>query len=287
MDKKEEIRKSGQRTLISLTIIGVAVYLGFTPLFELIKGGVAGAFVGSAFGAIFVIVMTMYLLNKQTEIEQESKKSEKLFEEKLKIYWEIFDATELMLEDGCISKEQEMKKLPFVMARLVTIGSDDVIAAYQVVYDEINKVFDEKPDDIVELSDMQKQNLIIEIVEFSNACRVDLGVSSKGLGTDVVKKTTNAIEKSNTLLGRNPPVESDVVDEATITLSDCIYNLKRHKTGHVRVYKDGNTDAESVTKHVLRQINEELNWGFDEDTYFKVKETRTIGKLFIEKINAL
>ncbi len=287
MDKKEEIRKSGQRTLISLTIIGVAVYLGFTPLFELIKGGVAGAFVGSAFGAIFVIVMTMYLLNKQTEIEQESKKSEKLFEEKLKIYWEIFDATELMLEDGCISKEQEMKKLPFVMARLVTIGSDDVIAAYQVVYDEINKVFDEKPDDIVELSDMQKQNLIIEIVEFSNACRVDLGVSSKGLGTDVVKKTTNAIEKSNTLLGRNPPVESDVVDEATITLSDGIYNLKRHKTGHVRVYKDGNTDAESVTKHVLRQINEELNWGFDEDTYFKVKETRTIGKLFIEKINAL
>ena len=126
MDKKEEIRKSGQRTLISLTIIGVAVYLGFTPLFELIKGGVAGAFVGSAFGAIFVIVMTMYLLNKQTEIEQESKKSEKLFEEKLKIYWEIFDATELMLEDGCISKEQEMKKLPFVMARLVTIGSDAV-----------------------------------------------------------------------------------------------------------------------------------------------------------------
>ena len=287
MDKKEEIRKSGQRTLISLTIIGVAVYLGFTPLFELIKGGVAGAFVGSAFGAIFVIVMTMYLLNKQTEIEQESKKSEKLFEEKLKIYWEIFDATELMLEDGCISKEQEMKKLPFVMARLVTIGSDDVIAAYQVVYDEINKVFDEKPDDIVELSDMQKQNLIIEIVEFSNACRVDLGVSSKGLGTDVVKKTTNAIEKSNTLLGRNPPVESDVVDEATITLSDGSYNLKRHKTGHVRVYKDGNADAESVTKHVLRQINEELNWGFDEDTYFKVKETRTIGKLFIEKINAL
>ena len=46
-----------------------------------------------------------------------------------------------MLEDGCISKEQEMKKLPFVMARLVTIGSDDVIAAYQVVYDEIETVY--------------------------------------------------------------------------------------------------------------------------------------------------
>tara|TARA_B100001250_G_C19671146_1_gene731523 strand:- start:18 stop:881 length:864 start_codon:yes stop_codon:yes gene_type:complete len=283
--KLDETRKKGTQAIAALAIIGVSVYLGFEPLFKFVEGGVSGGIIGASLGATFVIILTMYLLNKQTEIEQESKRGEKLFEEKLKIYWEIFDATELMLEDGCISKEQEMKKLPFVMARLVTIGSDDVIAAYQVVYDEINKVFDEKPDDIVELSDMQKQNLIIEIVEFSNACRVDLGVSSKGLGTDVVKKTTNAIEKSNTLLGRNPPVESDVVDEATITLSDGIYNLKRHKTGHVRVYKDGNTDAESVTKHVLRQINEELNWGFDEDTYFKVKETRTIGKLFIEKIN--
>ena len=35
-----------------------------------------------------------------------------------------------------------------------------------------------------------------------------------------------------------------------------------------------------------RKINEELDWGYEE-TYFKTKETRTIGKLFIEKINEL
>ena len=48
-----------------------------------ILGGVAGAVVGSSFGAIFVIVLTMYLLNKQTEIEQESKRSERVFDEKV------------------------------------------------------------------------------------------------------------------------------------------------------------------------------------------------------------
>ena len=67
---------------IALTVIAVAVYVGFTPLYELIGGGVAGAVIGSSFGAIFVIVLTMYLLNKQTEFEQESKKSERIFEKK-------------------------------------------------------------------------------------------------------------------------------------------------------------------------------------------------------------
>ena len=282
--KLDETRKKGTQAIVALAIIGVSVYLGFEPLFKFVEGGVSGGIIGASLGATFVIILTMYLLNKQTEIEQESKRGEKLFEEKLKIYWQIFDATEEMLEDGHIAKEQEMKKLPFVMARLVTIGSDDVISAYQVIYDEINKVFDEKPDDVVELTDTQKQNLISEIVKFSNACRVDLGVSLKGLENEVVKKTTEAIEKSNTLIGMNLPVESDVVDEATIKLSDGVYNLKRHKTAHVRIYKDGNTEAEKNTKLVLRQINEELNWGFDKN-YFSGKNTRIIGKIFIEKIN--
>ena len=69
MNKLKETKQKSQRTIIALVIIGIAVYLGFTPLFELIQGGVAGAVIGSSFGAIFVIVLTMYLLNQQTEIE--------------------------------------------------------------------------------------------------------------------------------------------------------------------------------------------------------------------------
>ena len=90
MSKLDETRKKGTNTLIALVVIAVAVYLGFTPLYNLISGGVAGAVVGASFGAIFVIILTMYLLNKQTEIEQESKRGEKVFEEKMKIYWDIF-----------------------------------------------------------------------------------------------------------------------------------------------------------------------------------------------------
>ena len=78
MSKLTETKKSGQRTLIAIMIIGLSVYMGFTPLYELVQGGVTGAVIGASFAAIFVIVLTMYLLNKQTEIEQETKKSEKI-----------------------------------------------------------------------------------------------------------------------------------------------------------------------------------------------------------------
>ena len=83
MSNLKEIRKSGNSTLFAIAFIGVSVYLGFDPLFDKVGGGVPAQVIGASFGAIFVIVLTMYLLNKQTEIEQETKKSEKVFEEKI------------------------------------------------------------------------------------------------------------------------------------------------------------------------------------------------------------
>ena len=119
--------------MIAILIIGVAVYLGFTPLFELIGGGVAGAVVASSFGAIFVIVLTMYLLNKQTEIEQETKKSERVFDEKVQLYQNILNTTRDMIEDGSISLD-EITKLPFAMIHLQMLGDDSVIKSYKSVF---------------------------------------------------------------------------------------------------------------------------------------------------------
>ena len=86
MNKAAEARKASIRDLGAIAFVAVCVYFGFTPLFELVNGGVEGAVVGASFGAIFVIVLTMYLLSKQTQLEQESKRGEKVFEEKIEFY---------------------------------------------------------------------------------------------------------------------------------------------------------------------------------------------------------
>ena len=89
----KETRRQGWLTLLALSVIAITVYIGFAPLFSLVGGGVAGAVIGSSFGAIFVIILTMYLLNKQTEIEQETKKSERVFDEKVRLYQQILVVT--------------------------------------------------------------------------------------------------------------------------------------------------------------------------------------------------
>ena len=89
MSSIKETQRKGYRTLVAIAIIAVAVYVGFEPLMKLVPDGVAQSVVSASFSAIFVIILTMYLLNKQTEIEQESKKSERVFDEKVKLYQAI------------------------------------------------------------------------------------------------------------------------------------------------------------------------------------------------------
>ena len=285
MNKLEITKRKGRNTLIAIFVIGVAVYFGFTPLFEAQLGGVAGAVIGSSFGAIFVIVLTMYLLNKQTEIEQESKRSEKIFEEKMKIYSDIFEKTELMLEDGKISKNDEMKKLPFVMVRLLTVGSDEVINSFQEVYNSINLVFDSESEDIVELDDEERQNIMTRLSFFANTCRVDLGVSDKVVEAELYKKTSGVIQASSEILkGKNAPVSEDVeiTHEVSVSVSIGNFVLRRYKTQHIRIF-EGDEISTRSSKEILRVINKESSLGHTEEE-FKKKNTRVIGREIIEQL---
>lgn len=286
MSKLDETRKKGTNTLIALVVIAVAVYLGFTPLYKLISGGVAGAVVGASFGAIFVIILTMYLLNKQTEIEQESKRGEKVFEEKMKIYWNIFESIQIMLEDGRISKDDEMQKLPFVMLKLVAIGNDKVIEAFQKVYNSINNVFNEKPeDDEVIIEDDDRKKIMELLGKFANECRVDLGVSNEKVQPKLFEETQKAIEKSGALVsGVNVPIEdgtNPVIQKGKVSIAGDKFEIQRHKKGHIRIFKEGSVEPEKNSKAFLRIVDEEYELSLEEKDW---KQTQKAGKVVLDKL---
>ena len=199
MEKKSKLQKtqdSGRRTLIAILIIGVAVYLGFTPLFNNIGGGVAGAVLGASFGAIFVIVLTMYLLNKQTEIEQQSKKSERVFDEKVKLYKEILNTTKNMVEDGEITTNEVMK-LPFALMNLQMLGGDEAIDTYEKVFSKINEVFEKHDEEEVSIDEDEKLEIYREMSKFAVQCRVDLGISDRKVNDELFSRSFQTIEKSS------------------------------------------------------------------------------------------
>ena len=190
-----DTRKQGWLTLISLVIIAVAVSIGFSPLFELIGDGIASRVIGSSFGAIFVIILTMFLLNKQTEIEQESKKSERVFDEKVKIYQEILDITKDILLDGKLTPE-EINRLPFPLIRLQMLADDKVIESFQLVFNSLNQFYASSTDDIVTLRDEQRDEIYLLLSDFSGECRRDLQISEAPIDTSIKEKTERTI--SNT-----------------------------------------------------------------------------------------
>tara|TARA_B100000767_G_C19681785_1_gene499914 strand:- start:137 stop:1018 length:882 start_codon:yes stop_codon:yes gene_type:complete len=288
MSKLDETRKKGTNTLIALAVIAVAVYFGFTPLYEVItpNGGVAGAVVGASFGAIFVIILTMYLLNKQTEIEQESKKSERVFDEKVKLYYEIYNEIESMLKDGQISKDLEMKKLPFIMARLITIASDEVIKAFTEIFTLIVTIYSkESEQDQVAIQPDNEKKLLERLLNFAKSCRMDLGISDVPIDTELMRMAVEEVEQSSNIVSiRGKEITSETSPEhshAIADMPDGQYKVVRYKNAAIRIYKD-NEYLEVNVKGELKKINTELDLQIDERDW---GNTQKAGYMIIKAIN--
>lgn len=191
----KETRKKGSRNLISIAVIAIAVYIGFEPLISNVPDGVAKSVISSSFGAIFVIILTMYLLNKQTEIEQESKKSERVFDEKVRLFREIMDITRDMLLDGKISKE-EVNKLPFPLIRLQMLANDETIKSFSIVNQRLNKIYAEDDKEDVLIPEEEKNDLFKALSEFASQCRLDLGIADRDVEEELVSIAVETI--SNT-----------------------------------------------------------------------------------------
>ena len=123
----ENTRKQGIKILIILGVVGVVVFFGYGPLFDLVGGGIPGRVLGATFGSIFAILMTMFLLNKQTEIEQESKKSERVFDEKVHLYKNIVESAKNMLKDNQLDSK-EILALPFTLIQMQMVGGDEAVS---------------------------------------------------------------------------------------------------------------------------------------------------------------
>jgi len=195
--KLDQTRQQGNRILIVLFVVGISVFLGFKPLVEhVMDGSIASSVVGATFGAIFAILMTMFLLNKQTEIEQESKKSERVFDEKVVLYKDIIGKAKDMLEDGKIDTK-EILALPFSMIQMQMVGGDEAIQMYTEFFEKVNEIFEASDDEVVQIPESQQPQVFALLSKFSVQCRVDLGISDTPIDESIFRRTISVVEQSD------------------------------------------------------------------------------------------
>ena len=194
--KLDDTRRQGIKIIAFMFIAGIAVFIGFTPLFELAGQGFSGRIIGATFGSIFAILMTMFLLNKQTEIEQESKKSERVFDEKVHLYKDILQNTKGMLEDGQLDSK-EILALPFTLIQMQMVGGDEAIQIYTTFFEKINDIYEADDDEVVQIPGSDKQQLYSLLSRFSVQCRVDLGISDTPIDESIFARAISVVEQSD------------------------------------------------------------------------------------------
>ena len=194
--KLDDTRRQGFKILSILFIVGIAVFFGFAPLFELAGGGFSGRIIGATFGSIFAILMTMFLLNKQTEIEQESKKSERVFDEKVVLYKDILRMSKEVVEDGQLDSK-EILALPFTLIKMQMVGGDEAIKIYTSFFEKINDIYEASDDEVVQIPESDKQQLFTLLSRFAVQCRVDLGISDTPIDESIFARAISVVEQSD------------------------------------------------------------------------------------------
>ena len=184
------------KILVILVLVGFVVFFGYGPLFDLVGGGIPGRILGATFGSIFAILMTMFLLNKQTEIEQESKKSERVFDEKVVLYKNILGMSKEMLEDGQLDSK-EILALPFTLIKMQMVGGDEAIKIYTSFFEKINDIYEASDDEIVQIPESDKQKVFSLLSRFAVQCRVDLGISDTPIDESIFARAISVVQQSD------------------------------------------------------------------------------------------
>ena len=196
VSKIDDTRKQGMKILIILVLVGFVVFFGYGPLFDLVGGGIPGRILGATFGSIFAILMTMFLLNKQTEIEQESKKSERVFDEKVVLYKNILAMSKEMLEDGQLDTK-EILALPFTLIKMQMVGGDEAIKIYTSFFEKINDIYEASDDEVVQIPESEKQQVFSLLSRFAVQCRVDLGISDTPIDESIFARAISVVQQSD------------------------------------------------------------------------------------------
>ena len=167
---------------LSVLILTCALYLGFSELIDRIATETAREVINAAIGVIFVIMTTMYMLNKQTEVDRKRDFDSEILKKKLVIYESALAVWQRVgLADGTIKHDDRAKCLE-VQLQIMMVAPKAVVACAADLTKHINQVY--SADDKDSLLEQDKETFFEDLVRFSEVARNDLDLPETNLGMD-------------------------------------------------------------------------------------------------------
>lgn len=175
------------RNSIFVFVIAFSAFFAFEPLFEQLGQKAAQEFAAAIFGTIFAAVITMVLLSKQTETEEEKSRSEKVFEEKLELYHQIIDSLQSIFNKADSNNQvktdrSEITNLEFLLAKLIMVANEETIHKYRQICRNISRNYTPETG-ILDITSADKHMVFC----FSDSCRQELGLSNRNIEKEILE----------------------------------------------------------------------------------------------------
>ena len=185
---------------VSIVILAIFLYVGYDRLIENISTETARETVNSAIGVIFVIITTMYMLNKQTEVERKKELNNEIFKKKLEAYERALSLWQSIgFIDNAIDQNDRANCLE-VQFRLMVIAPTEVAKCSTGITNTITSVY--QSDNKETLDEDDKEKLFRQLVEFATLVRKDLDLPNTSLELDA-KLASNMEEAVVSAASRN------------------------------------------------------------------------------------
>jgi len=251
---------------IAVIVLAVALYVGFDELIVSGQSETARETLNAAIGVIFVIITTMYMLSKQSEIEQEKELHNEIFRKKLQLYESVLGTWQkTCFLDTAINTEQYAACVQ-AQLQLGMIANPSVLSSGNEIFKEIFKVYN---DDIERPMYAKEQVEIFEkLADFIEKAREDLELDQVSLPPKLLESYKENVSQAGVVVGKN--FDKFLFNGKTLPKNRLVLELVRH----VAALDDVETLAD------LKEV-------FPDNFWSKGKETTRNRNAFIVELEAV
>jgi hypothetical protein len=169
-------------SFLSILLLTAALYLGFSELINRIATESAREAVNAAIGVIFVIMTTMYMLKKQTEVDRKRDFDSEILKKKLATYERALAVWQRVgLTDGTIKQDDRAECLE-VQLQVMMVAPKAVVSCAANLTKQINQAY--SSDEKEGLLEEEKEAFFADLVRFSEVARKDLDLPETSLGME-------------------------------------------------------------------------------------------------------
>ena len=163
----------------AIIVLSIALYVGFD---DLIFGGASGTArdtISAALAAIFVLITTMYMLNKQTDVEHKKKLDTEIFKRKFIIYDQFISILQNIVHYKLTVNDDDYRKCLNKHYELVMVAPAEIVSLSNeilLLLKSIREVGKVKALDEVNLDEVNQQALRDFINDFCILARADFNL---------------------------------------------------------------------------------------------------------------